>query len=212
VTRMSGFLGQRVRNLGQFRRFRGPVQILLHWTFWATFWAHPGCVVPLSPEFEDLPSAPNYPPHFTFYDPYIETPTMPQPFTVRVIDPNPDDILYVRWVSDYPPFVQGVSKLIIDGVTLLPSPVRKDSNPSGVVGFNDRATEYDAGPKATGPACGDFTRFDTGADHKLVVIVSDRPFLSPLLNNSTFRYNQVQGDPNFTLPPIMAGWTVERCP
>jgi hypothetical protein len=174
---------------------------------------YPGCVVPLSPAFEDPPSAPNYPPYFTGYDPYIETPNIPQLFKVRVIDPNPGDTLYVRWVSDYPPFVQGVSKLLTDGVTLPPIPPPKGSNTSGVAAVGDRAAEYDAGPKATGPACGDFRQGAPGADHKLVVIISDRPFLSPdVFTNRMDRYNVVSGDPNFTVPPIVAAWTVQGCP
>jgi hypothetical protein len=201
VTRMSGFLGQSLKNSAQLRWVIRQVRILLNWTIWATFLPSSGCVVPVAPEFQNPSAAPNYGPYFVDTDPFAETQAIAgQDFTVRVADPNPGDVLYVRWASDYPPFVQTRSKLLVDGATLAAT-------------GGPRPTHY-ATRDSNGVDCRDFTQFPPGADHKLVVIVSDRPFVPPaeVSTNRVDRYNAVQGDANFTFPPLMAAWTVQQCP
>lgn len=147
-----------------------------------------GCVLPVSPDFQNPPLAPNYPPSFDFFEPYQETDVsqLPQDFTVLLSDPNPQDTLHVRWAIDYPPYVQSRSLLVIDEQTLTPGSLKPVS--------------YHL------DSCANFKA--TGAEHKVAVIVSDRPFQPVGLFSGIARYNQTEG----MLPPIMAGWSVSACP
>jgi hypothetical protein len=144
-----------------------------------------GCVAPIAPDFQNPPLVPNYPPSFEQFDPYQETPVsqLPQDFTVRLNDPNPQDTLYVRWALDYPPYIQSRSLLIIDGQNL---------TPGSVASFRVE----------------DCVNFKPGTSHQLVIIVSDRPFQPMGAFPGTDRYNRTEG----AEPPIMAGWRMDACP
>jgi hypothetical protein len=68
-----------------------------------------GCILPISPQFEDSPADPNFAPELVTARPAqgsIVTilPSSPQTFEITVKDPNPGDTLFVRWISDYPPY------------------------------------------------------------------------------------------------------------
>ena len=121
MTEMSGFLEPRLKNFATFGRFLASVQFLLKWTFWSTLLCAGGCVVPVEPHFQDPPQAPNYYPYLSNADPIAQTAVTVQPapgmlvFNVQVGDQNLDDTLYVRWVSDYPPYTNGLSKIVVDG-------------------------------------------------------------------------------------------------
>lgn len=167
---------------------------LLHWTVWAILLLPPmfsplGCVIPVGPDFRDPDRSINVPPYFTGSDPFFETAvTAPQTFTVKLKDPNPLDKLYVRWVSDYPLYSQASSRLLEtkDGVTL---------------GDGDTSVVYGPIPAD----CHDFSSPGQTANHRLVVIVADRPFKEPGdAENPLFRYNAATDKAQ----PIMAGWTV----
>jgi hypothetical protein len=112
--------------------------------------------------------------------------TAPQDFSVVVRDVNPRDRLYVRWASDYPPFEQAASRLQADIETTA------GELPVFVVPAN----------------CEKFAKTDSSL-HRLVVIVSDRPFEKDpsMTKNPDYPYN-VTAAGNI---PIMAGWMV-RCP
>jgi hypothetical protein len=145
-----------------------------------------GCVLPIGPDFQNPPQAPNYPPSFQLFDPYQETAVseLPQDFYVLLQDPNPLDTLHVRWAIDYPPYVQSRSRLVVDEQTLLPTALRQVTYPLASCDI-----------------------FKQGSEHQLVVIVSDRPFTEIGLLPGPDRYNQTEGDS----PAIMAGWQV-NCP
>jgi hypothetical protein len=188
---MSGFLGQRLTNSRGFPRLYKAAQILLYWSFWTTFTLSPGCIVPVAPEFQDPPKAPNYYPYFVESLPLFDTTTgVPQTFEVHAGDPNPADILYVRWASDYPPFTQARSRVIDQSM------VRQDLPQTEII--------Y----KAIDPMpC---EKFAPGMEHKLVVIVSDRPFVpTGVFSTRPDRFNAVEGDATI---PIMRGWIVQGCP
>ena len=156
-----------------------------------------GCVVPLSPDFQDPSPVPNYSPHLVNSDPFAETTGLrpPQTFKVEVADPNSGDLLYVRWVSDYPPFTQADSKLLV--------------TPPVVMGMMVGAHQGTIITYELGSPNLSTCRELPAGDHKLVVIVWDRPFLpSDQFNiDPAHRYNAtVSGT-----APIMAGWSV-TCP
>jgi hypothetical protein len=146
-----------------------------------------GCVLPIGPDFQNPPQAPNYPPSFQLFEPYQETAVseLPQDFYVLLQDPNPLDTLHVRWAIDYPPYIQSRSRLVVDEQTLLPTALRQVTYPLE-----------------------NCDNFKPGSEHKLVVIVSDRPFADIGLFSDTDRYNKTVDDS----PPIMAGWPVDACP
>jgi hypothetical protein len=164
-----------------------------------------GCIVPLGPEFENPPAAPNYYPYFSNIDPTPQTvrnlpPVDALEFHVDVGDQNPEDTLYVRWVSDYPPYTQGVSKILIDGDDGVGKPIppsRTEIRPP--INFNTRCQE-----------------FVPGMEHTLAVIVSDRPFrpASQPFNGDPLRYNLVgtaAGGAPVTTFVLMTGWTIQGC-
>lgn len=143
-----------------------------------------GCVAPIAPDFQNPPLVPNYPPSFEQFDPYQETPVsqLPQDFTVRLNDPNPQDTLYVRWALDYPPYIQSKSLLVVNGQALPPGSVASYRVESCAM-------------------------FKQSPPHQLVIIVSDRPFQDPSTFLGTDRYNRTEG----AEPPIMAGWLMDAC-
>lgn len=165
-------------------------RVLLEWTIWTVVALSTACILPVAPDFQDPPKAPNYAPLFVSFDPFAETPVLQVPltFTVLLSDPNPQDTLHVRWVADYPPFVQSRSKLLVDGQMILPGAVPQSIFPL----------------QAPDPC----KAFGSGGDHRLVVIVSDRPFRKFDQFTSDYRFNLVEDGAS----PIMAGWTIPGCP
>jgi len=184
---MSRFSAARLLNSPVFRCVLTGAEFLHQWTLWAVLLAPLGCVVPLAPEFQDPPAASNTPPRFLSSDPAFEVQrNAPQDFAVKVEDVNPRDRLYVRWASDYPSFEQSSSRLLAD-------------------------IETTAGnlPLFRVPAkCDDFAMTDSKM-HRLVVIVSDQPFVKDpsKTNNPDYRYSATVN----SSVPIMAGWVVV-CP
>jgi hypothetical protein len=67
----------------------------------------PACIIPVGPEFQDPPGAPNSPPTVVATDPPAGTITANPMvvFSVTPADANVLDPLYVKWIADYPPFV-----------------------------------------------------------------------------------------------------------
>lgn len=182
-------------------RFLAAVQLLLNWSFWTMFSILCGCVVPLSPDFQDPPPVANSSPKFVLGDPFFSATAIrpPQTFEVRVVDPNLQDLLYVRWASDYPPYVEAGSKLLVTPPVLMGVMAGTTQDiKNGYTTF-----KYDlSSPNAM--TCRDLS----GPDHRLVVIVSDRPFLpTDQFMNSSFRYNDTVAGTSW----IMAGWGV-TCP
>lgn len=113
-----------------------------------------GCVVPLSPQFEDEK---NLPPYLISASPSVGTLSGENPtFTITVQDPNPADTFYVRWLIDYPPYDSNTKQLADN--------YPKPSNPA-IIDFT--------------PDCVLHSISNTVMRHRLMVVVSDRPFLPP---------------------------------
>ncbi|MBC8132386.1 MAG: hypothetical protein H7X95_05340 [Deltaproteobacteria bacterium] len=187
------------------------VSKLLYWTIWATFpsyFAYLGCVVPIAPDFQNPPSAPNHYPYFSNTEPIQErTVTIPPgtaggafPFVASVGDQNLGDTLYVRWVADYPPFAPNISKVLSDSQDGVGLPIPPSTPPGELrpdIPLQLRCESFAPGMQ----------------QHRLVVIVSDRPFLKAGTFSGDLRYNRVEtrADQSPVTYPIMAGWNV-ICP
>lgn len=183
-------------------------RVLLCWTFWSTFVSLAGCVLPVAPDFQNPSAAPNHNPYFSNTDPPNESiVTFPSgsgdPFRVVVGDQNLGDTLYVRWVSDYPLFASNVSKVLSDGadgtgLAIVPTP-KAPTELRPEIRFSARCESFSPGMQ----------------QHRLVVIVADRPFLKAETFDVGLRYNRVatqnNTDQSPVTSPIMVGWNV-ICP
>jgi hypothetical protein len=110
-----------------------------------------GCVVPLAPEFENDD---NEPPYLISAMPPVGTLSVMNPsFTVTVQDPNPTDTLQVRWLIDYPPYDKNTKQFTGE----IPN-----RNPA-IIDFK--------------PDCILHNISNNMNPHRLMVVVSDRPFL-----------------------------------
>lgn len=123
-----------------------------------------GCVIPIAPQFEDEP---NYPPFIEKADPLegeeVEGPPNGRAtFLVTVGDPNIHDVLYVRWIFDYPKLVDGTSQ-VAEGTRRLEPNGRMIREP---IAFEPSCVLH---PIARG-----LTR------HRLLLVVSDREYLRPI--------------------------------
>jgi hypothetical protein len=122
------------------------------------------CVVPVGPEWTDPES--NYPPTIRSASPPIGSllsrdVDADAPLTVEVVlaDQNRKDDLFVRWIIDYPPFDEAVSRLAF-----------QTTQPGG--GEIERPLVRFA------PSCAD-DQIATGlVVHRLMLAASDRPFSS----------------------------------
>ena len=157
--------------------------------------------MPVGPEFQDPPTPENQKPYFVaplapdgppFYEQTVTLSGMRR-FVAIVGDANLTDTLTVRWVANYPP-VSAATHLIIDDTV-------------------DRGGNLQGSSMQT-VSCDDFMG---GADHNLVVIVSDQGFLDPKTfsqNPSTFQ-NQVPYNFDNEQPPqliaSMTGWRIAGC-
>lgn len=162
--------------------------------------------MPVAPEFQDPAQAPNFYPYFHNTEPFHErtvTIGAGYPFVVSVGDQNLGDTLYVRWVSDYPPFLANASKVLSDAPDGLGRPI--PPNPPTTRQPEVRPPiEFMVQCEGFAPGM---------SVHRLVIIVSDRPFLKAPTFSGDLRYNRV-GTRADDLPvtyPIMAGWNVV-CP
>lgn len=123
-----------------------------------------GCVIPTGPEWSDPQS--NYPPSITYADPPIgsvlgngDGGTGSLAVEVGLGDPNTQDKLYVRWFIDFPPYVEGVSRLF--------------SSPTLPGGSTVERSSIRFVPDCLGD------NIASGfANHRLLLAVADRPFLS----------------------------------
>jgi hypothetical protein len=133
-----------------------------------------GCVVPIGPEWSDPDS--NYPPSISFADPAVGA-VLSQgydgglsgggaPMAVRVdlADQNTGDVLYVRWIVDYPPYSADTFVALLN------------TKPGGSSVLRT--------PEIFAPDCAHVSH--AVSSHRLMLAVSDRPFpkdqLSPDLD------------------------------
>ncbi len=125
-----------------------------------------GCVVPVGPEWSDPQS--NYPPTIHTANPPIGSvlggdPDAGAPGTVEVVlaDQNTEDTLYVRWIIDYPPFVDNVSHVALS--LALPG--------------GDQILRPSI---SYAPNCSDDKISRDLPSHRLLLAVTDRPFAGDL--------------------------------
>ncbi len=202
---MSDLVGWNFKKSQLFQLHSNMVQILLRWTIWAIFTPLIACVLPVAPDFQDPLKAPNYYPYFQDTAPFQQRTFSPagQPVrvTVSVGDQNLGDTLYVRWVSDYPIYVQNSTKVLRDSIDGRGMPYPPASTAETEI---RPPFDYDV----------DCLNFAPGEQqHRVVIIVSDRPFLMPTTFSGDLRYNLVGTRPDgFPITyPIMTGWNVV-CP
>jgi hypothetical protein len=120
------------------------------------------CVVPIGPEWTDPQG--NYPPTLPEAEPAAGSILRPDPdaglpMTIRVVlaDQNTRDTLWARWIVDYPPYLEGATRL-----------VREDIQPPS--GTAERPSLYFA------PSCSDVPMAQGLQRHRLLLAVSDRAF------------------------------------
>lgn len=160
--------------------------------------------MPVGPEFQDPPNDVNQEPYFLtppggtdgspFYEQTVNVSVTPPPtFVAHVADANLDDMLTVRWVANYPPGTKA-SRLIADE-TVVRGAGKVDGTSMQMV------------------TCDDFT---SGADHNLVVIVSDNGFVpeGEISQNSVTAFSQTPYNFDKDLHPVatMTGWRIAGCP
>ncbi len=119
------------------------------------------CVVPVAPQFED-PGG-NYSPFVVSSVPTagaeLGSPAgSTDTIQVTLGDPNLDDVLWARWLIDYPPYDPSISRL-----------AREDRLPSS--GFVNREIIRFA------PSCADDQIVSGPASHRVTLSAADRPFL-----------------------------------
>jgi hypothetical protein len=117
-----------------------------------------GCILPLAPEFEEELRAPPFvvtsKPAFGSMVGASET-----VFEVEVQDPNATDDLHVRWVIDFPPYDENLSRKIDYSI-------QKNRGPGQVnrhrVAFSPNCLLHLITPAVS--------------QHRLMLLISDRPF------------------------------------
>jgi hypothetical protein len=117
-----------------------------------------GCILPLAPEFEEELRAP---PFVVTSKPAIGSMVRDSEavFEVEVQDPNSTDDLYVRWVIDYPPFTENLSRQFDYNI-------QKNWGPGQI---NRHRVAFS-------PSCVSHLISPALSQHRLMLLVSDRPF------------------------------------
>jgi hypothetical protein len=125
---------------------------------WLGLAGTPGCILPLAPEFVEETRAP---PFVVTARPAVgsRVSTFEGGFEVVVQDPNSTDDLHVRWVIDYPPFIDNLSR---------PFDVSKQGNLGPGQTNRHRV--------ALAPNCLQHRISPTISQHRLMLLISDRPF------------------------------------
>ena len=132
---------------------------LLHASWFLPWLTLTGCVVPAGPEWVDPQT--NVPPSIVSAYPPVgsvlandsEAGTQAS-VQVNLADQNSADTLYVRWIIDYPPYVDGTSRIAF---------------PQRLLGGSVERI-----PIAFAPSCSDIVH--DLASHRLLLAVSDRDF------------------------------------
>jgi hypothetical protein len=151
------------------------------------------CIIPTSPEFQDPPAAPNYPPYILSATPDFNSIVTPPQlrFAVTVTDPNVGDDLYVEWFADYP----GAD---YRSVPAMPSFVAHSTNEQPLKASLTAIVDCTIDHLVT----------TTDGEHRIEVIVADRPFVDPIPPETRL---DLVTPPGFA---ARAGWVLEQlsCP
>jgi hypothetical protein len=137
---------------------RRPLALAVRAALLAGLAAGAGCIVPLAPEFEEELRAP---PFVVTSRPAVGAMVRDSEavFQVEVQDPNSTDDLYVRWVIDFPPYTENLSRQIDYNI-------QKNRGP-GEVNRHRLAFSPDCLLHLISPAV---------SQHRLMLLISDRPF------------------------------------
>jgi hypothetical protein len=146
------------------------------------------CIIPVGPNFQDPPAAPNFPPYIVSATPdFNSIVTPPQlTFAVTVTDPNVGDDLYIRWLADYP----GANYRTVMGTSFVAHSANGQVLAATVTGTVDCTLDNLA--------------MTTDGEHRIEVIVADRPFVEPGPGNTQL---DLVTPPGFV---VRAGWTLEQ--
>jgi hypothetical protein len=144
-----------------------------------------GCVIPFEPEFEE--PTPNLSPFVVSASPPIGS-VVPANQELRVLlaDPNEGDILFARWIVNYPPFSAN-SRFS-----------NEDRIPRSASGsqVRDRYTSFV-------PQC--FRDLAQGIEnHRVMLVISDRPFEGT--SSAEFPFDAVSDDAH----ALRVTWTVAQ--
>ncbi len=138
----------------------------------------PACVIPVAPQFDDPEE--NFPPYIIDSRPPVGSIVTASEgeaeFTVTLADPNLADRLYVRWIFDYPTY-QDVTRLA-EGPILPPSA--------------DGTEVRD--PIRMAASCVVHNIAHGLTQHRLMLAVSDRPFVKAADAPPDFRVTTVPKD------------------
>ena len=146
------------------------------------------CVLPMSPEFKD--PAGNYSPYVVSSSPAAGAELPPSPDTIEVTmgDPNVEDILVCRWLIDYPPYHEFLSRKAQEVILPTTGAVKRE-------------------PIRFAASCADIQSGSGLPSHRVTLSVADRPFLPP--DQSDLRLDLVP-DEGFV---VRTTWIVDlACP
>jgi hypothetical protein len=148
------------------------------------------CIIPLGPDFQDPVATPNAAPYFESAHPDFGSVVTPPglQFTVTVTDPNVGDDLHIRWVADYP----GANYRTL--------------TPESFVAHSTNGTPLRTTVSATVDCLLDNLAMTSDGEHRVEVIVADRPFVE----SSGTQLDLVM-DPGLV---VRASWVLEQlsCP
>jgi hypothetical protein len=151
------------------------------------------CIIPTDRDFQDPVASQNYAPYIESATPDFGSIVTPPAltFSVTVTDPNLGDDLYIRWLADYP------------GANYRPVP----ADPS-FVAHSTNGQPLAAPVTATVDCTVDNLVTTTDGEHRIEVIIADRPFLDPIPPNTNL---DLVTSPGLV---VRASWTLEQlsCP
>ena len=122
------------------------------------------CIIPVAPDFQDPPAAPNYAPYIISANPDFDSivATQAPMFSVTVTDPNVGDDLHFRWLADCPS-ASGNYRTLVEDFVIAHS---ADGQPQQAI---------DA---FTVDCAVDNLAMTADGQHRIEVVIADRPFIS----------------------------------
>jgi len=128
------------------------------------------CVIPAGPEFQDPPGVPNAPPYVVAVSPERGATVIGNEnevtFSVTPGDVNVDDPIWIKWITEYPPFNTNLTK--DQGWEKIPPSA--DGNPTRA------ASTFTPGCTQVNPLV---------TTHQIMAAISDRPPTTGLLNTDS---------------------------
>ena len=147
-----------------------------------------GCVLPIAPEFQEEKNEAPYVIDVRPADGSLITDPNAH-FDVQLQDPNNNDTLYALWLIDYPPFNQEITRAL--PVLALPG-IDPDTDNKHAISLQPVCAEHQITPTLT--------------RHRLMLVVSDRPFVDDAASTGVRRPDQTSSDA-FTVRLV---WTFDK--